>query len=772
MNRLLVLFLLASCFSPPAPPPCGVRCLAGDCPSGTECMADQFCHPPGDTEMCGPPIGQGAAIAAGERHTCAVFAGGVAACTGDNGLGQLGSDSARTGRAAPVESAGVFTAIVAGRHHSCATDEGAQLWCWGDNAAGQLGAGTPGSPTGAPVQVTEGPPGFDSVTAGGEHTCGIYGGEVWCWGQNRDGQLGLGPGSDVEYSRPQRVGTRADWQSVTAGERHTCAVRTGGIAACWGANDASQLGLGDTAPRDEPSDLTGTWGGLVAGSSHTCAVAADDGALWCWGDNTFGQLGTLGPSQPEPVRSDGRAWNAIASGLRHGCGITEGALYCWGSNRLGQLGDGEHADAARPMTRVGDQSTWVSVTAATMGEHTCARQSGGQLFCWGGNGDGQLGDGTIADKREPVQIGSDMWIAVDAGETATCAIKSDDTAWCWGDNNDGQLGVGGQGDRLTPAPVVDDGGITGWIAIDVGFSHACGIDEGERLWCWGEGSDGELGTGTGQDAIEPQPVGSDLWRAVSAGLDHTCGIRIAASGDPMGTLWCWGLNDELQLGQGSFGAMALAPESPVSGVGWLDVQLGRDHTCGHGDSGIYCWGANRAGEVGSSVPPPGNLAAPADPVAGGNPTDWLEVSLGDDFPAHTCGINAGLLWCWGSDLHGRLGLGPGSDDASQPADLVMEGLGWTQISAGRTHTCALHGSELFCWGGGDLGQLGNGILDSYDAPSRIGVRTDWLHVSAGGGHTCALDQAGLLWCWGWNPYGQLGDGTGARLVPTPVMPPP
>jgi len=185
------------------------------------------------------------------------------------------------------------------------------------------------------------------IAAGGGHTCGIrMGNTLWCWGANANGQLGIGPTGDQDLPRQITYPTTR-WASVTAGDADTCATRTDGTLWCWGWNDFGQLGIGPTGEQDSPQQVTSPastgWTSTAAGDVHTCATRAR--TLWCWGDGTAGQLGsgiTRSVSTPRQVQQPARAgWILITGGSQHSCATrTDGTLWCWGYNGDGELGTG------------------------------------------------------------------------------------------------------------------------------------------------------------------------------------------------------------------------------------------------------------------------------------------------------------------------------------------------------------------------------------------------------------------------------------------------
>lgn len=342
-------------------------------------------------------------------------------------------------------------------------------------------------------------------------------------------------------------------QQVTAGKMgsHTCAVTSGGTY-CWGYGGSGQLGDGTgTVNQDSVARLvTGglTFTQVAPGSDHTCALTAA-GAAYCWGYNGSGQLGnnTTNSSNAPVAVSGGLTFSSLSAGVGHTCGVSSTTLYCWGADWNGQLGDDVLLVDKLVPTPVAGVLAWASVAAGYY--HTCGRTTGGDLYCWGWDGYGQLGnDGLFADTGTPVAVaGGQTWSSVDAAYYHTCAVNAAGAGYCWGYNY-GRLGA----DTLTypvnvnrPTPIPVFGALT-WSSIKVGWDHTCGITTTGAAYCWGAyNADGQLGNGTFVASPLRVAVNGGLtFNSISVGGSHTCG-RVGTQ------VWCWGYNGNGQLGDGS-----------------------------------------------------------------------------------------------------------------------------------------------------------------------------------------------------------------------------
>lgn len=337
------------------------------------------------------------------------------------------------------------------------------------------------------------------IRAGERHTCVLTAaGAVKCWGFNHDGQLGDGKESD--RSTPANVvGLTSGAKAITAGWRHTCAITSGGGVQCWGNNHDGQVGDGTEADRRTPQDVVGLLTqvtAITAGERHTCALTTS-GGVKCWGNNHDGELGDgTRKDKVTPVDVMGLTTGvaAITAGWRHTCALTTaGGVKCWGINHDGQLGDGTENDRPTPSDVLGLTSGVAAISARW--RHSCALMIAGGVKCWGGNHHGEVGDGTRTDRNTPVDVvGLTSGVrAIASGWRHVCALMTDGGVKCWGGNHDGQLGDGTGIDRKTPVDVVTvRSGVT---AIAAGGQHTCALAQG-GITCWGENEDGQLGDGT------------------------------------------------------------------------------------------------------------------------------------------------------------------------------------------------------------------------------------------------------------------------------------
>jgi alpha-tubulin suppressor-like RCC1 family protein len=652
--------------------------------------------------------------------------------------------------------------IASGNNHTCSltTDNG--VVCWGSNSNGELGDGT-NTKKNAAVQVAGLASGVQAVVTGYFHSCALTdAGGVKCWGANGNGQLG--DGTTEQRLTPVDVsGLTSGVIAIAAGHSHTCAVTTGGGVKCWGNNASGQLGDEGNMQRLTPVDTSGLGSGVASVASryhHTCAVMTG-GAVKCWGANGSGQLGNNSNSTAySPVDVSGLTSGVaeVTMGQNHTCAVlTTGGVKCWGYNGLGQLGDGSMFSAPTPVNVSGLASG--AVAAAAGSNHTCVLTDAGAVKCWGANFDSQLGDGTQFTRYSPVAVNNltSGVQAVAAGNNHSCAVLDSGSVKCWGNNTLGQLSTGNATWRETP---VTANASIGAQAVGVGQYHTCSVTGGGGVECWGYNGFGQLGDDTYVLRLSPVNVsGLSNVAAVANGQSHTC-ARTGAGGAK-----CWGRNSFGQLGDGS-NTERITPVD-VSGLtsGVAAIATRQSHTCAlTSTGGVKCWGLNSTGQLGDASTT--QRAAPVD--VSGLSSGVSAIAVGQ---AHTCALtDTGGVKCWGDNGNGQLGDGTNSQRTT-PVNVSGLTSGVTAIATGSNHTCAVTSAgALKCWGGNWEAQLGDGTTTPRSAPVSVsGLDSGVQAVSAGLTHTCALTDAGGVKCWGKNANGQVGDGsTTQRTTPANV----
>ena len=330
--------------------------------------------------------------------------------------------------------------MFAAQFHNCALASG-KVYCWGWNNNGQLGQGNT-TDSSVPVEVKGALLGktVTAIGGSGNTSCAIAEGKIYCWGSNSSGTVGVNTTTSY-YTTPQLVvagntsttlpSSYTATKLSTSGSRSylMCAIADG-KAYCWGPNEVGQVGDGTTTtPRRLPTKVLDT--GVLSsktitsisqdgykdsasgGYPHVCVVAS--GSLYCWGENNSGQLGraagnTTDSRSPVAVYASGvlsgKTIQDVGAGLRHTCALADGEVYCWGLNSSGQVGDNTTTTRYVPVKVYQETNVLQGITVNSIGagaNRGCAVTVNAKAFCWGLNSDGQIGDGTLINRKKPTE---------------------------------------------------------------------------------------------------------------------------------------------------------------------------------------------------------------------------------------------------------------------------------------------------------------------------------------------------------------------------------
>lgn len=342
------------------------------------------------------------------------------------------------------------------------------------------------------------------------------------------------------------------------------------------------------------------------------------------------------------------------------------------------------------------------------------------------------------------------------GTSHTCVINNDNTVWCWGSNGNGQLGVA---QSVVPtratSPVRSDALPGGRVAVKIaaGALHTCVLAQDGTVWCWGYNGYGAV-SGSGVDIAEPrQVVLPTSAQSVFAGGDNSCALLADK------TVMCWGLNSFGQLGIGTSdnnvnGTPGLVTNIPQN-FEIADLAIGQGHMCAVSTTNaVWCWGGTSSGKI--AVVPGVNVTSPQSLTVGSGTA--TRASAGEE---HTCVALATSVSCFGDNSFGQLGFTPFGDTNVTPVPTAM-GATVEDVVAGSDFTCVrLRNATPRCWGGNSLSQLGTGTSSttSRETPEVVnGLDATVIDIAVAGSHGCALLASGEVRCWGYNQQGQLGVG--------------
>lgn len=602
--------------------------------------------------------------------------------------------------------------IAIGRTHVCVLDGSNHPVCWGDAREGRLGTASPESDHHVLADLTAA-----SLAAGESHTCGLVAsGDVMCWGSDAHEQLGVDGDSTPT---PTRLPFDGVARQLTAGGETTCAVLEGGTLWCRrpegrmqriDAIDPARAAMGpggegcvlDTKgtascwkwPSGLPEPKANVVEGLPpsvdvgVGDRFACALGADR-QVRCWGSNEGQRLGR------PPVVADGPAPAVVpelpgdivqlAVGERSSCALQEGGVvWCWGVNGEGQLGRGELASSGAAARVQGlDAATAVAVSH----DRACALVKDGTPWCWG------VGPGTPvtpATQIEPAQL-------VALSDLVQCATMTDGRTWCW------------EHDRDEPAAVVE--GVKGATSMALPDGGGCVVVDG-GVRCWGEGA-----ITAGNPELDPEDptvysIAGDDVTSLFAIMQRVCAIGRG------GKVWCWGMSDPPD---GSGDLLAYGPTTVIGLTNAQELALSRfGPDCAlRADGTVACWSPAR--------PSSPKVVSRATPLAGMPPA----IAIAGE--QTVCALTqAGEVWC----THRETG---------QPQQLRVQlpGPADTIAMAIRQSCVRFEDRTVGCWSNEEAERVAAPITV---AP--IHGLADVVQLLAKANRVCALRKDGTTACWG------------------------
>jgi alpha-tubulin suppressor-like RCC1 family protein len=659
-------------------------------------------------------------VAIDSGTACALTKAGAVYCWGRGDIGQLGNNTTEPFSISPVPVTGLedgVTALSRSEKTACAVKSGALL-CWGSNALGRLGNGQTANSS-VPVPVSGMGSGVTGVSVGGTVVCAVKDGGAFCWG-GFPGYGELGNNTPDGSSTPVPVqGLTSNVSAVSAGFTFACALTKAGSVSCWGSGTTGALGNGDLAVLPFPVQVLGLTSGvsaISAGVSSASAITTEGVVTWGTIEvgTTFNQTGPF-TSVPTLVKGLTSPAISISTGQAPCVATKAGSVECWGII----------AESALAPVKVNSLSQVTSVTAGgsyTSDEFACALSvsggTGSPLSCWGGNGSGQLGNSTMTSSSVPVgavtYFSGVTSVSAGAYGNFACGIASGQ-AYCWGANGDGQLGNG----STTPSsgPLAVKGLTSGVTAISAGDLSACavtttGVDAGSAggaAYCWGLNVTGQLGNGTmSNGSVDPVPVhglGSGVTAISVGGSGFACALLTDS------TVECWGNNEYGQVGDGTVDTR-LVPTKVMGLAGATAISCGTFTACAVTSGTIQCWGFGASYQLGNGEPTNSSTPVAVADITGGA----TEVAVGGQA---VCAIVDGSALCWGN---GPIGSDvPPLDYAFAPTQVKGLTSGVTSIAVGFDSACAVVNSGVQCWGLNTAGELGNGgAVDEISATPVVG----------------------------------------------------
>ncbi|MCP4523651.1 MAG: prepilin-type N-terminal cleavage/methylation domain-containing protein [Candidatus Gracilibacteria bacterium] len=737
-------------------------------------------------------------VSIGTEHACVLLNSGTVSCWGENSSGQIG-DGGTTTMTNPADTtlSDINQIDVAG-NMSCAKDTSGDLFCWGNYVHHDTGVGGElrNSENSSTPLLMSGIGSVSDFSLGGLHICAINGSsDLKCWGDKGSSRLGFYPsGGTTFHRRPSSHTTLADVKDIEVSRNHSCAITNSDEVYCWGLEKNGQIGNNNTWSSGSPTEntpyfvdisSTGTPEKLLLGATSTL-VEMDNNKRYGWGGNLYGALGFSAYSRhmSNPLElftsengnvtlSKGTLeFPKIYSGDDHSCAILgDYTVKCWGGNSQGELGNGTTDRGYKPSLVQGIDKDVIDMAIGW--NHSCVLLIDRTVQCWGYNAYGQVGDGSSGNIITEATIvpGLNDVFDIVLGYSNSCVIKSDGKLYCWGGNSNGILGMtlgdGGDGSTspslLTVPTLVP--GLQGVTKVVLSGNHSCALSGDHVVICWGRHSGGNQELGSGE--LGGLGTNGDYGQIILSNLGQVSDISIAKSHTCVimldKTVTCWGLNTSYQLGRN--GHWNRVNYGMTVGAGAEKLIIHRTTSCAIDTLGdLYCWGTVN----GTSQPTPVLVSS-----------DIKEIVLGH---GHYFIQNTNNKYsASGNNSLGKLGFGALSNDYENipipletltfgsSVSLQQETGSFPRIYTGKNHACALAADgSVSCWGENSSGQLGNGTTTSTDTPVLV---TDLLGpvVSLGlhSDHSCAVINDGSIQCWGSNGSGRLGNGTNSSSN-TPV----
>ncbi|MGI9315278.1 MAG: thrombospondin type 3 repeat-containing protein [Luminiphilus sp.] len=799
-------------------------------------------------------------IAPGSSHVCGIRTDDVAMCWGSNSDGQLG-DGTTNDSAIPIAVSGghSFASIDGGGANTCGITTAGLLYCWGSNHVYQIGNNVTNQVDQlTPTRVHDPDSAANNwnkailkVSVGGHFACAIdEDNRGYCWGNSYENATGTGDGSYPKVpKRIHKPNSSANWDvtfiDISAGMDHTCAIRSSGEARCWGTELYGQLGNGGSANQSEkfPVKVSGnkTWVSIATGREHTCGIN-DDNYMFCWGKNLFGQVGnnsTSNSNSPQRVHDPNASsnnwtaqWSVVAGGYDSAFGIRTGTL-----QTITFPGQSDIKLTAGPVTLGATASSSLAVTYASQTSNVCSVTGSTVTLLTTGTCTieaSQAGTATVFEAA-PVSIsftvlagdqtiefpnpgtkntsdftGTGMGLSAAASSKLVVSFSSSTTNVCtvsgilvskvaFGTctitaSQSGSSNFNAAPNVTRSFSLVDgaaSGSVWEWgstpaamssslvfTSVEAGRSHSCGLTAAGTAYCWGANQNGELGNGFGGIASAPpvMVLGGHTWAVVRPGSSSTCGVTTGGNG------YCWGKNGQGQLGDGTTTG-SLVPVGVSAGETWATIDPGGTYACGVTTSGAgLCWGNNFYGNLGNGSKHNSTNVEQTSRTQISGGYAWAAIEATDG--GYTCGVTtAGAAYCWGTGSNGVLGNGS-TTSAQQTPVAVSGGLSFASLSGSEHHICGLTASgAAHCWGVDSFGQLGSGramggggATGAYTSsakettPQAVTGNLTFQAIAPGNDFfTCGVVTGGQAYCWGRNT--RMGTGATDGEIGTSVATP-
>ncbi|BDR52164.1 hypothetical protein KIM372_00710 [Bombiscardovia nodaiensis] len=711
-----------------------------------------------------------------------------------------------------------FTQLTAGSAQSVALGSDGYVYAWGYNGDYELGDHTL-TDSKLPIRVHT-PDGitFSSIAAGYRHTLAIGSdGQVYAWGYDWRGQLGIGNQSSTvvqQFILPTGVNA----VEVAAGTEHSLVLGDDGKIYASGSNEYHQIDDSSTSSiYRTPIAISAPGGGrfahIAAGDLFSLATT-DDGNLYAWGQNDYGQLGFSGTSTGLPrqvsLPAGVKITHLTAGNLSAAALTEEGDVYTWGENSAGQLGNGSWTSTTPAKITIPGGP----VEQLYMGNaHALALTRNHQLYAWGSSSFGQVGNGSGGQINTPTLInppGSAIFASIGTGPASSHSLAANTLGdmYAWGENYAGQLGDGGTTSQYTPqsvqAPRTDitkvrflsvpatgslntstgvwsgtsPAGSPGNLQVYVSWTIA-GKEQSDQTLLWryldiytihfdlggAPGSapaDQVFSEGDAHHAtwpIVPIRAGYEFagwFTPTGQPFDFTSPVRTSANLTARWDSTEFTLTPKAGLTTGGTHLTLNGPGDP--GFRFTQVCAGEDSSVALGSNGlIYAWGNNTSNELGNE-----STVDSRTPVRVHTPAGLTFSSIAANGSYALAVGSDGKAYAWGNNSYRQLANG-GYDNNDKPQEyLLPAGVRAAEVAAGYSHSLVLsEDGKVYAAGTNYFGEVANdtNVRDYRTAiPVNLPAGKTFVHIAAGKYFSLALSSDGVLYTWGYNNVGQLGNG--------------
>lgn len=675
-------------------------------------------------------------ISSGDNHTIYVNTDGTVSAYGDNKYGQLGDGttvSQKTGvKVSELEN---IAEVAAGNNFSLALDIYGNVYSWGRNEWWRLlGNESTESFINKPTKI-QGLNNIIKIAANNEFALALdEDGNIYSWDSNSNGQLGVGS-TETTGILPGKIEGLPKMVDIACGKFHSLAVDENGVVWAWGSNNNYKLGLPESGNITVPTQTAiSNICNVSAGKNHSLAIDRE-GTVYAWGNNSYGQLGVDVETVAATYIAQMVALSSITEIIttyNHNIAIKDnGTVYSWGDNTCGQLGVKTEETYCSVPTEINSIAfSDISVNGTnTYGVYN------DKLYKIGLMADMVSFDGKT---NTPVKIETGIkFTQVEANRNSAVALDKFGNVYTWGDGAYYDLGHGEDKSNVYYPKKVE--GLPKIKSIAKGKHHTLALDESGNIWGWGNNSSSEISANLKGKVYVPSMLSEiSNVRSISAGD----GFSAAIKND--GTVWTWGNNGSGQLGAET--ANSSPRQVPIlNNVN--KISCGDSFMLALQGTTIYAWGNNNSGQLGDET-----TVSHISPTS--IPGEYRDISAGREFVLAISTDNK--LYSWGRNSVGQLGL---NDKNNRSTPTQVKGMLPDMMTcfAAYSHSLAISQTgELYSWGEGRSGQMGNNSATTSRLPVKVNSLSGIKDAVGGNDFSVAIDRSGALYTFGANTAGQLG----------------